>query len=138
MRQDVDKLFTTITCSAFKQFQIDSTFRHLDTTSMSVHGEYKEGMGLIEFGYSKDHQPGLKQFMISLMTSQDGDVPMLAKTLAGNTSDKAHFSETLKKVKDNIEDMEEPAYYVCDSAGYTKETLQATSGSIKWRLTCSP
>lgn len=127
-----DRLFNTIACAVFKQFHIDSTFRHLDTTSISVHGEYEDGMGLVEFGYSKDHQPGLKQFMISLMSSQDGDVPLLAKTLAGNTADKTHFLDTLKKVREGIKGMEEPACYVCDSAGYTKEIIQTTSKSIKW------
>ena len=73
-----DRLFSTIACAAFQHFRIDSTFRHLDTTSISVHGQYKTGT-------DKDGQPGLKQFMISLTSSRDGDVPVLSKTLAGNT-----------------------------------------------------
>ncbi len=127
-----DRLFSTIACAVFQKFQIDSTFRHLDTTSISVHGQYKDGMGLIEYGHSKDNQPGLKQFVVSLMSSQDGDVPMLAKVCAGNISDKTHFLDVLKKVKAGISDVEKPAYYVCDSAGYTKKIIQTISGSIKW------
>ncbi|MGR3973477.1 MAG: hypothetical protein QRY72_02750 [Candidatus Rhabdochlamydia sp.] len=42
--------------------------------SMQVHGEYEDGMDLVTFGQSKDHRPDLKQFMIYLMTSRDGDV----------------------------------------------------------------
>ena len=28
--------------------------------------------------------------------------------------------------------MKEPVYYVCDSAGYTKETIRTISESVKW------
>ena len=67
-------LFSKVASRVVTCFNIDAKFRHLDTTSMSVEGEYEDGMGLIEFGYSKDSNPNLKQFMISLMSSQDGDV----------------------------------------------------------------
>ena len=127
-----EKIFSTLSCAAFTHFQIDSTFRHLDTTSISVHGEYEEGIGLIKFGYSKDNQPGLKQFIVSLIASQDGDVPMLAKTVEGNTSDKTHFQETLEQLKKGMTEAEEPHYYVFDSAGYTQEILRKTSSTIKW------
>ena len=84
-----DRLFSTDACAVFQQFHVNSTFRHVNTTSISVHGQYKTGTGLIEYGYSKDGQPGLKQFMLSLTSSRDGDVPVLSQALAGNTSDKA-------------------------------------------------
>ena len=129
---DCEKVFASIAAKAIAHFHVDTQFRHLDTTSMSVHGEYEEGIGLIEFGYSKDHNPGLKQFMISLMTSQDGDVPLLAKTIAGNTSDKTHFQDTLKELKNQWELANAPAYYVADSALYTKETIQTISKHMQW------
>ncbi len=59
-----------------------------------------EGIGLVTFGY---HRPDLKQFMIYLMSSQDGDVPLLAKTVAGNTSDKELFRERLKELQGQIQ-----------------------------------
>lgn len=54
---------------------------------MEVHEEYanEDEDPLITFGYSKGHRPDLKQFKIYLMCSQDGDVPLIAQTLAGNT-----------------------------------------------------
>ena len=110
-----DSLFSTGACAAYKQFRIDSTFLHLDTTSISVHGQYKNGTGLIEYGYSKDGQPGLKQFMISLTSSRDGDVPVLSKALAETPRKhlgQSPFYKHLQKVKPEIRDMKEPAYYV--------------------------
>jgi len=78
---------------------------------------------LITFGYSKDRRPDLKQFMIYLMSSQDGDVPLLAKTVAGNTSDKELFRERLKALQGQIREGE-PVYFVADSALYTRETIE--------------
>ena len=127
-----ESIFSTIASKIITHFNIDQRFRHLDTTSLSVQGEYEEGMGLIEFGYSKDNNPNLKQFMISLIASQDGDVPLLAQTIAGNTSDKKHFREVLINLKEQIEQSEVTPYYVADSALYTKETIGEISALTKW------
>jgi len=42
---------------------------------------------------SKDHRPDLKQFVISLVMSDN--LPVF--TLSGNTSDKNHFREIVKE-----------------------------------------
>src|SRR5271156_4537474 len=86
---------------------------------------------LITFGYSKDHRPDLKQFMIYMMSSQDGDVPLLAQTVAGNSSDKKLFRERLRALKEQIQHGREE-YIVADSELYTRETLQEISQQIKW------
>ncbi len=99
---------------------------------MNVEGECEEeGIGLIRFGYSKDHRSDLKQFMISLMSSKDGDVPLLAQTIAGNSSDKTHFREVLQSLKNQM-DPQEPFYYVADSALYNKETIGTISEKMMW------
>jgi transposase len=128
-----DPLFASIASQAALRFKVSKKFRHLDSTSMQVHGEYdtNEGIGLVTFGYSKDHRPDLKQFMIYLMSSQDGDVPLLAKTVAGNTSDKELFRERLKELQGQIQGGEN-VYFVADSALYTKETIGDLSSSMKW------
>ncbi len=128
-----DPLFASIASQAALRFGVSQKFRHLDSTSMQVHGEYdtNEGIGLVTFGYSKDHRPDLKQFMIYLMSSQDGDVPLLAKTVAGNTSDKELFRERLKELRGQIQ-AGENLYFVADSALYTKATIGDLSSSIKW------
>lgn len=128
-----DPLFASIASQAALRFGVSKKFRHLDSTSMEVHGEYdnREGTGLISFGYSKDHRPDLKQFMIYLMSSQDGDVPLLAKTVAGNTSDKELFRERLKALQGQIRDGE-TTYFVADSALYTQKTIVDISSLMKW------
>jgi transposase len=128
-----DPLFASIATQAALRFGVSQKFRHLDSTSMQVHGEYdnREGIGLVTFGYSKDHRPDLKQFMIYLMSSQDGDVPLLAKTVAGNTSDKELFRERLKELQGQIQ-AGESVYFVADSALYTKKTIGDLSSWMKW------
>ena len=128
-----DPLFASIASQAALRFGVSKKFRHLDSTSMQVHGEYdnREGIGLVTFGYSKDHRPDLKQFMIYLMSSQDGDVPLLAKTVAGNTSDKQLFRERLKELQGQIR-AGEHVYFIADSALYTRTTIEDLSSSMKW------
>jgi transposase len=127
-----EAVFSHVVSKAVDIFKVDRKFRSLDTTSMSVRGEYGEGLGLVEFGYSKDQRPDLKQFMISLMSSQDGDVPLLAQTIAGNSSDKKHFREVLNKLQSEIKQSDKPFYYLADSALYTKQTIEEISGKSKW------
>lgn len=128
-----DPLFASVAAQAALRFGVSKKFRHLDSTSMQVHGEYdkEEDISLVTFGYSKDHRPDLKQFMIYLMSSQDGDVPLLAKTVAGNMSDKELFRERLTELKGQIQ-AGEPVYFVADSALYTKTTIEDMSSSMKW------
>ena len=58
---------------------------HLDSSSFHVHGEYAsnrdEAKGEstaieITYGYSRDHRPDLKQFIVDLMCTRDGDIPL--------------------------------------------------------------
>jgi len=98
---------------------------------MSVHGEYEDGIGLIDFGYSKDYRFDLKQFVLSLMVSCDGNVPLLAKAIGGNQSDKTHFKEVLQQLKEQV-DEREVSYFVADSALYTKDTIQTISEGMLW------
>jgi len=128
------EMFGAIASQGALRFNVEKKFRCLDSTSMAVEGEYskEEGIGLIKFGYSKDHRSDLKQFMISLVSSQDGDVPLLAQTIAGNTSDTTHFREVLSSLKDQIVEGEPLAYHVADAAMYSEKTIQEISDKIQW------
>jgi len=70
--------------------------------------------------------------MVSLMCGQDGDIPILAQTIAGNTSDKSHFGEVLKEIKGQITNVEAGKYYVVDSALYTQKNIQQMGKEILW------
>lgn len=128
-----DRLFALLASRAAIHYGVSKKFRHMDSTSMTVEGEYDsdDPSPLITFGYSKDHRPDLKQFMVYMMSSQDGDVPLLAQTVAGNSSDKKLFRERLRELKEQIRHGHEE-YIVADSELYTKETLQEISPQIKW------
>jgi len=108
---------------------------------LSVHGEYKlkeeeeenqqensENVIEITYGYSRDKRPDLKQFMLDLMVSSDGDVPLLIRTGSGNESDKNIFPLIIKAYQKNL-NLE--TIYVADSALYTAKNLQSL-GEIKW------
>jgi len=51
-----DVIFASIATKAALKYNVNRSFRHLDTTSMSVDGEYgrEDDIGLVRFGYSKD------------------------------------------------------------------------------------
>ena len=130
-----DKIFAEVSSKAALNYGVSRKFRHLDSTSISVCGEYEteseDDFKLVTFGHSKDHRPDLKQFMISLISSQDGDVPLLAQTIPGNTSDQTHFKDVLMQLKLQINEGES-TYFVADSALYTSKTLPEISDKLKW------
>ena len=141
------KLFTAIALKAAMKFQVSMKSVHLDSSSISVEGAYKNCQGKsqeieaesedtessmktikIVHGYSRDRRPDLKQFIIDTIVSGDGDVPLYLKIDDGNADDNSVFVERLKEFKnpwtfDGI--------CVADSALYTAENLSAMAG-MKW------
>ncbi len=106
--------FMRIAANAYNEYE--GRFFHNDTTTMSLQGEYKHEEGDLDavpieitHGFSKDHRPDLKQFVISLVMSDD--LPVFIQALSGNASDKI---------------------WIWDSAGYSEKNLGEISGSYKW------
>lgn len=141
------KIFTAIALKAVHKFQVKMNSVHLDGTSMYVHGEYKNDnqssleverekseeeskMKPIEivYGYSRDHRPDLKQFIIDMIVTGDGDVPLYFKIDSGNVDNKSVFVERIKEFK---KQWGFEGICVADSALYTAENLLAMGG-IKW------
>ena len=145
------KLFTGIAIKAANKFQVKMNSIHLDGSSMYVQGEYKKDgeeknevnektelnkseleleMKPIEIvhGYSRDHRPDLKQFIIDMIVTGDGDVPLYLKIDSGNVDDKSVFVERLKEFK---KQWTFEGVCVADSALYTAENLEAMKG-LKW------
>ena len=69
-------LFIEIGLLVIKKFKIDTSYAHLDSTSFHLHGEYnnieiaendQERPILITKGYSRDHRPDLKQYVLDLI-----------------------------------------------------------------------
>ena len=131
---DVTNLFIEIVLSVIKKFQIEVNFSHLDSTSFHLHGEHKNQQVekikkleakeipiLISKGYSRDHRPDLKQCILNLIVSNDGELPIFMKAGDGNQSDKKIFAKLLMEYKKQIK-LE--TIMVCDSALYTQDNIQ--------------
>ncbi|WP_449418334.1 IS1634 family transposase [Phormidium nigroviride] len=141
------KLFTAIALKAALKFQVEMKSVHLDSSSISVEGEYKscqkesqetEGEATdkepemkaikIVHGYSRDKRPDLKQFIIDTIVTGDGDIPLYLKIDDGNADDKSVFVERLKEFKNQ---WTFDGIYVADSALYTADNLSAMA-EMKW------
>jgi len=62
-----------VTLNAVEQFGLTVETVHYDLTSVCFCGQY-EGSSWVEFGYSRDHRPDLRQINIGLSTTADGEV----------------------------------------------------------------
>jgi transposase len=122
---------------AVQKFGIERQSAHLDATSFAVEGDYQtsEAVGSavpapihITYGYSRDHRPDLKQFVMNLVCWGDGDIPAFIELADGNQSDKTRFAALMQEFKSqwNFEGL-----YVADSALYSQENLQQLAG-VHW------
>ena len=95
---DTDRasLLTMVVLRAISEFSVETDQLHNDSTSIAVHGAYRDAVGterggkstpVITFGHSKDHRPDLKQLVWILTVSDDGAVPLAYRLADGNTSD---------------------------------------------------
>ena len=123
------KLFGEISFEIALENNLLGQTANLDTTSLSVEGEYdrEDGDGVMKltYGFSKDHRPDLKQAVLSLVTSGSSAIPIWMEPLDGNSSDKKSFHETIKKVRDFQKQIKNAPNFkwVADSALYTKDKL---------------
>ena len=137
----LNSLFIEIVLSVINKFNIETKYSHLDATSFHLHGEYtsekeqekeaeiiKEKPIIITKGYSRDHRPDLKQCVLDLITSSDGDIPLLMRVGDGNEADKAVFGKILIEFKKQINF---ESVMVCDSALYSQENIKLIE-HLKW------
>jgi transposase len=114
-----DLLFSELAVAVCVQEGIELRFQHLDTTSVSLSGDYMpdsdEQAITITHGYSKDHRPDLKQAVLELLVSQDGGVPLLSKSWAGHASDTQIFQERAEALLQTFQRSPQPCYLVADS-----------------------
>lgn len=132
------ELFCHIASEAVCIFDVNRKFGHLDTTTFSVHGDYKssqlEGAPiLITYGHSKQRRPDLKQIFLNLLVTSDGGIPLFMQALNGNSSDFTTFRKTVTEFKHGLKkNLQEISYWIADSCFYTKETLTAVNGDLMW------
>lgn len=132
----LEELFLAVSSQVMLHYpQYLSPLLHGDTTTMSVYGGYEgeseEGIIEITRGYSRDHRPDLKQFVISMVTC--GRLPVFLTTLSGNTSDRKHFRELIAEYGNQMKQaFTEDKTFVFDSAFYNKLSIQGCGTSTKW------
>ncbi|MBE9003228.1 IS1634 family transposase [Nostoc sp. LEGE 12447] len=131
------QVFVTVALAAAQKFGVKKDSLHLDSSSFHVHGEYvsttdegatEERAIEITYGYSRDHRPDLKQFIVDLICSGDGDIPLYLRVADGNETDSAAFARILKKFR---QQWEIDALFVADAALYCEQNIKQMD-SLRW------
>ena len=93
---DRSSLLTDLVVHMVREFNVELEQFHNDSTTLSLHGEYRGATGtvvrgkptvVVTFGNSKEHRPDLKQLLWILTISADGAIPVHFKVADGNTED---------------------------------------------------
>jgi transposase len=150
---DPTKLFAGIASRARQVFGLSARQVHVDTTSFSVSGAYNSvgervqepgtsaealeaetALIAITYGYSRDHREDLKQWMLALATTQEGDVPLFLQPLDGNSSDKVSLLAAVLAIQQQLREADaEPSVYVADNGIYSEQNMrQLNAAGITW------
>ena len=135
----LNQIFMSVVLEAVKIYQLETNTVYLDSTSFHVHGDYQTDDDeltediepktiKITYGYSRDKRPDLKQFIMDLICTNDGDVPLWMRIGSGNESDQKQFVQAMKGFKNQLNF---DSLMVADSALYTQENLQLLT-NIRW------
>lgn len=117
-------LFFRLALHVIKEFKLDTSRIHHDTTTVTLQGRYESSVltPRITHGINKDHRPDLKQLVFGLNVTGDGAVPISHEIYSGNrTDDTIHCSnlETLRRYLQRNDFI-----YVADSKLCTKKNLK--------------
>jgi len=134
-------LFSEIARNAFEAFDVTERHIHFDTTSLHVYGAYDPPEDAeeappfrITHGYSKDHRPDLKQFLMSLLCV-GGNVPFFGKIEDGNASDKDINHAVLSTISHHLARVgldPRASIYIADSALVTESNLTTLNDTTRF------
>lgn len=135
-RAGPEGIFMQISANAYGEYS--GRYWHNDTSTIGLQGEYEHEEGDIDavpieitHGFSKNHRPDLKQFVVSLVMSDD--LPVFIQALNGNTSDKNHFREIVQQYGRSLQEKwGEEKIWVWDSAAYSEKNLKVISEGYIW------
>ncbi|TYT76203.1 IS1634 family transposase [Desulfobotulus mexicanus] len=125
------KILSAISHRAVNVFSLNPKVWYFDTTSISLYGnaypepEQDSETPHVTHGYSKDHRPDLKQFLISLLCV-DRNIPMLGRVKNGNASDVTLNNQVLTDVSKYLAAHgfdDKATIYVADSAMVSEDNL---------------
>lgn len=127
---DRSSLLCELVLRAVREFAIDCSQLHNDSTSVVLHGDYVAADGhqrggkptvIAARGHSKDHRPDLKQLVLILTVTADGAVPLTHRLAAGNTNDDRTHIDTWDELRALIGGA--GFLYVADSKLCTREQM---------------
>lgn len=127
---DRASLLTEIVVRAVREFGIDLTQIHNDSTTITFSGEYAGARGQarrgrptlqITHGFNKDHRPDLKQLLWILTVSADGAVPVHFRACDGNTTDDQTHIDTWSTIRKIVKRAD--FLYVADSKLCTRPAM---------------
>jgi transposase len=126
-------IFVAISLQVVDKFGIKQETAHLDSSSFHVDGQYETkeeeaGVVKVTYGYSRDHRPDLKQFVMNLICLGDGDIPVFMEIADGNQSDKARFAQLCQEFK---QQWTFDGLWVADGALYSADNLKTLEG-LTW------
>src|SRR5215210_5845286 len=141
-------LFVELAGRAISTLGVGTRRLHLDATSFHLHGHYPKQQPHapqqpvaqtgerneepepihITYGYSRDHRPDLKQFVVDLLCSGDGGVPLFLRAADGNDSDAATFASLISEFREQVD---LGTLFVADAALYGEQNLQSLRG-LRW------
>ena len=137
----VTEMFASIAARAVQEYEIETKYAHLDSSSFGLQGEYDSAYATgmrdkyqavaIKRGYSKDQRPDLKQVVVNLITSQASALPLWLEVLDGNSNDTTTFQETVTAYCDQLKEGETPPCFIMDSAAYSSDNLLAWQ-AVRW------
>jgi transposase len=128
---DRASFLTELMLGVIREFGIDCSQLHNDSTSITVHGNYRQAHGTerdgkptaaITYGHNKDHRPDLKQLLWILTVSADGALPLTYRLADGNTTDEQTHVATWDGLRALVG---HPDFlYVADCKLCTREQMQ--------------
>lgn len=130
----VMKLFSELAFEIGVKCNLLGRSAHLDTTTLSVYGEYEEdpkktplqtqreekSPASPAFGYPKNGRFDLKQMVLLLATTGPSGFPIWMEAHNGNASDKVSLHEAAKRMKTFYQELKKAPdlLFVADSAAY--------------------
>ncbi len=132
----ISEIFAAVCAHALRVFGIQVRFAHLDTTAFSLQGSYEvkersdEGEPepiTINYGYSKDHRPDLKQAILGMICANHTSIPTYLNALSGNVSDKTSMPEIAEVYLAQFGEDEETPILVADAALYSADNIKRLS-----------
>ena len=133
IHQAIETIFTKLGQHLIRAYELPTDQARSDTTSFSVYHQLPEqsnGESLLNFGYSKDHRPDLRQYRQMLATLDPLALPVLGATLPGKGTDESHYLPTWRQLTEIIGHKEFLFLADCKASSWANRALIDTEGGI--------